>query len=421
MRRLITGLVFAATATHSLLILADTVSPDSVRIAKIAPPPQQGSIISEESTVAHDEWRALTRQFVEDFNSGNMTAAFKSANDALETAMNYFGENHPLTADSLNKVGLVFETKGDYDKAENYYAHSMAILEKHEKEFGAELATALNNLGNIYVLRNKLDQAERTHLRALRVRSTALGAESAPVAQSLFNLGNVYAKTGSEENAELLYKQAAAVWARVLGPSNINVASSYNKLADVYAAEGRNNEAEQLYLKALQIRRDVLGEGHITVAESLMGAGRACTKQEKYDEAGPMYREAAMILEDQLGEMDPRLAVALYSLANVYHIQAKLEDAFNREFAAKIIPVGTSDTNDTLGAQRQTALQNQVKLRAAYVRELYQRADPLYVRAATIFKELYGADHPTIKMIDDELSMLRETMHSKSAMVTLPQ
>lgn len=424
MRRILVTLVLAASAVHGGLSLADAAPPDTVQLAKAAKLPELGSIIQDESTVAHEQWRSATRQFVEDFNAGDIAAAAKSATDALETALEYFGTNHPFTADSLNKIGLVFESRGDYDAAEEYYARSLSILEAHENEFGSELATSLNNLANINVLKDELDLAERNHLRALQIRSRQLGAESAPAAQSLFNLGIVYEKSGAIENAELLFKQAAVVWSKVHGPTNLNVASSYNKLAGIYASEGRNNEAEQLHLRALQIRQEILGADHIAVAESLMGVGRACTKQEKYDEAGPMYRQAAEIIEAHLGANDPRLAVALYSLANVYHIQAKLEDAFNRDIAAKVEPSGTEHggapaNNDTLNAQRNSALRSQVRLRAGYVRELYERADPLYVRAASIFQKLYGVDHPTLKIINDELTMLRETMHSKSAMATI--
>ncbi len=390
---------------------------ERLAIAKAMSIPELGSIVQEESTVASDQWRSATKAFVENFNAGDLTAATQNATDALDVALHFFGAKHPYTADSLNKLGLLFEARGDYDAAREYYSRSLDILETHADEFSAEIGTALNNLGNIFVLKDDLEQAELMHLRALQVRTRTAGAESAPVAQSLFNLGVVYEKRNLPDNAELLFKQSAAVWTRIHGPTHLNVANSYHKLANIYAATGKTRAAEQLYLSALQIRRELLGPKHLSVAESLMGVGRACTKQEKYDEAGPVFRQAVDIMEESLGAFDPRVAMALYSLANVYHIQAKLEDAYNRDFAAKVTASGNTSESDSLDSQRISALHDQLILRAGYVRELYERADPLYVRAASIFQKAYGADHPTLKIINDELSMLRNTVSSKAAML----
>lgn len=417
MRRVFLVLLFAVSAAHAEPSAMQPSSPANIQVAKASQLPELGSIIQEEATVASDQWRDATKRFVENYNAGDLQAATENATAALELATRYFGVHHPYTADSLNKLGILFEAREEFDIALEYYARSLEILEGHEADFGAEIGTALNNLGNIYVQKDDLEQAELLHLRALLVRSRSLGNESAPVAQSLFNLGIVYEKSNQLDNAELLFKQSAVLWGKVYGPNHLNVANSNYKLANIYAARGNNIDAEQLHLRALQIRQEILGPNHVVVAESLMGVGRACTKQEKYDEAGPMYRQAAEIMKEQLGTNDPRVGIALYSLANVYHIQAKLEDAYNREFAARITPTEKAAATDDLNSRRMTALRDQIMLRATYVRELYERADPLYVQAANIFEQSYGRDHPTLKIIHDELTMLRGTVHSKSAML----
>ena len=67
---------------------------------------------------------------------------------------------------SLNNIGLVHATRGDYDKALDYYARSLAI---HE-ELGDKRAMGiiLGNIGTVYVSRGDsgkaLEPVSYTHL-----------------------------------------------------------------------------------------------------------------------------------------------------------------------------------------------------------------------------------------------------------------
>jgi len=384
-----------------------------VVIAKLSALPAAGSIFQIEKT-AEDDWNALTQQFAADYAAGNIDAAESGIRRALALTQTAFGADHPYTADSLNKLGIVYEFHEDFERAKQHYQSALDILERHFGAAHPEVATVLNNLANVNVMQGDYTAGEALHLRALQIRSAADGQESYAVAQSTYNLAIVYEHSGQSDNAELFYKQAAHLWANVLGPNHVNVANSLTKLANIYASQGNARAAEETYLRALEIQQNNFGPRHVAVAESLFSLGRACMKQEKYDEAERFYRESAEIMEAELDTDNPRLAVALYSLANVYHIRAKHEAEYNNNFAAKLVPPTDNKLDVALSAQRQAALRTQISLRQRVVQELYAKAEPLYQRAAVMFTDIYGADYPTLKIIRDELSLLHQSLESPS-------
>ena len=283
-------------------------------------------------------------------------------------------------------------------------------VERHYGPAHPEVASALNNLANVNVMQGEYAAGEALHLRALQIRSAATGQDSYAVAESTYNLGIVYEHSGQSDNAELFYKQATNLWETVLGPNHLNVANSLTKLANIYARQGNARGAEETYLRALEIQQSNFGPRHVAVADALFSLGRMCMKQEKYDEAERFYRQSADIMEAELDTDNPRLAVALYSLANVYHLHAKHEAAYNNNFAARLSPVTENALDIGLSAQRLAVLRTQISLRQRIVQTLYSKAEPLYQRAAQMLTQIYGADYPTLKVIRDELTMLRQSM-----------
>lgn len=399
--------VVTAAVCAGALILGGTVQASApLMLAKLQTLPEPGSMVENEAPSTHEHWVALTREFTEHYQQGNLSEAAEAANAALKLALRDYGATHPFVADSLNKLGLVYEANEQLETAVRYYSRAVEILEPRADSSPAELGNALNNLANAYVQLEDYAQGEALHLRAMQARARAYGAAHPAVAQSAYNLGIVYQKNGQRDNAELFFKQAAALWSQAETPDELSAANSYTRLAEIYSAEENFSDAEQLYARALEIRRAQLGDQDLEVAESIIGVARASIKQEKYDIAGPLYLQALTIIEQQLGPDDPRVAVTLYSLANVYHIQAKIEDAWNRDFAARIA---------TESSTRVNVLRGQIELRKNFVQQLYTRAEPLYVRAARIIETRFGNEHPTLKLIRSELTMLRGALNAASA------
>ena len=61
---------------------------------------------------------------------GDYDAALEYYNKALDIRKQVLGENHPDTATSYNNIGAVYLRKGDYDAALENYNKAKVVLEQ---------------------------------------------------------------------------------------------------------------------------------------------------------------------------------------------------------------------------------------------------------------------------------------------------
>lgn len=100
---------------------------------------------------------------------------------------------------SINNVGNVYGTRGDYDRAETYWRQAYDIWREMEKEgtltdFGG-LGASLDNLGNVEYMKGHLDLARDLYQQGYEVRKRA--GNLALAAYSLINLGGLEFTTGN--------------------------------------------------------------------------------------------------------------------------------------------------------------------------------------------------------------------------------
>ncbi|MBI3774866.1 MAG: tetratricopeptide repeat protein, partial [Gammaproteobacteria bacterium] len=161
------GMVAGLCGVASLFTVASaTATPSEALpqvIAKLSALPAAGSIF-ENGTSAENDWNALTAQFVADYSSGDIDAAERGIRRALALAQTAFGVDHPYTADSLNKLGAVYEYREDFERAKQHYQAALDILEQHYGPVNLEVATALNNLANVNVMQGEYAAGEALHL-----------------------------------------------------------------------------------------------------------------------------------------------------------------------------------------------------------------------------------------------------------------
>lgn len=82
---------------------------------------------------------------------------------------------HPDVAESLNSLGVVFYSKGEYAKAESFMQQSLLISEKVLGADHRDVATVLVSLGKLFVTKGDYARAEPLFQRALSIQERALG------------------------------------------------------------------------------------------------------------------------------------------------------------------------------------------------------------------------------------------------------
>jgi len=113
--------------------------------------------------------------------------AFLTNDDALKRVREL-----RVVASSLNNLALLYNSQGNYAKAEPLYVRSLAIWEKVLNSEHPDVATSLNNLAGLYESLGNYAKAEPLYLRSLAIREKVLGSEHPDVATSLNNLAGLY-------------------------------------------------------------------------------------------------------------------------------------------------------------------------------------------------------------------------------------
>ncbi|MEA1880509.1 MAG: tetratricopeptide repeat protein, partial [Campylobacterota bacterium] len=141
-------------------------------------------------------------------------------NNDKEKAIKILEKSGKENGTILYNLGVLYDEKKEYDKAEKYYLKSiesgntnalynLGILYKEKKEYDkAEKyylkaiesgeAKALNNLGNLYKEKKEYDKAEKYYLKAIESGNT----------NALYNLGILYKEKKEYDKAEKYYLKA---------------------------------------------------------------------------------------------------------------------------------------------------------------------------------------------------------------------
>ncbi len=121
---------------------------------------------------AGSEWDILLQEAMELHRTGKYDRGVVIARKALEVAEKNDGPDHPNVVVSLNFLGLLYDTQGQYAQAEPLYKRALAI---YEKAFGPDhpnVALILVNLAELYRATKRDEEAETLEQRAARIQTT---------------------------------------------------------------------------------------------------------------------------------------------------------------------------------------------------------------------------------------------------------
>jgi tetratricopeptide (TPR) repeat protein len=332
---------------------------------------------------------ALRRQIEELRRAAKFPEAIPLAEKALTLSEASSGPEHPDTAKSLNDLGSLYASTGDFAKAQPLYERALRIDEKIFGPEHANTAECLDNLASLYTSKGDYTKAEPLYQRALRIREKALGPEHPDTATTLNNLVELYYYTGDYAKGVPFGQRAFKIREKVLGAQHPDTALSLNDLGELYLEMGDYAQAEPLYQRALKIREKAFGPDRPETAETLTNLGELYSNMGDYAKAEALDQRALKIDEKALGPEDPGTATDLNNLAALYYHMgdyAKAEPLYQR--ALKIF-------EKALGPEHPYTAQSLNNLaRLYYDMGNYAKAEPLYQRALNIREKVLGPEHP---------------------------
>ncbi len=104
------------------------------------------------------------------------------------------GSNSIQVASTLNNIGLVHQSKGQFDKALEYLNKCLEIQTKILGSNSIQVASTLNNIGVIYYNKGHFNKALECYNKCLEIRTKILGFDSTQVASTLENIRMVSQK-----------------------------------------------------------------------------------------------------------------------------------------------------------------------------------------------------------------------------------
>ncbi|XP_028403174.1 uncharacterized protein LOC114525915, partial [Dendronephthya gigantea] len=194
-------------------------------------------------------------------------------NKDRKTPQNISKVIHDALALKIRNLGSVCESKGDLDRANDYYERALEIQLDRLGPNHTNVAISYNNLGDVCKRKGDLDLANDYYQRALEIQLDRLGPNHTNVAISYNNLGDVCKRKGDLDLASDYYQRALEIQLDRLGPNHTNVAISYSNLGDVCKRKGDLDRANDYYQRALEIKLDRLGPNHTNVAISYNNLG----------------------------------------------------------------------------------------------------------------------------------------------------
>ena len=154
------------------------------------------------------EAKKLNRQVTQLYLQGKYAAAIGYAKQVQAICDEIFGQEHLVTAISLDNLAQLYNAQGNYSKALPLYQQVLKIREKVLGPEHRDTASTLSNLADLYgTVQGNLADALSACQKALKIRENALGPEHPDTAVSLNCLGMLYEMKGSFDEALPLFQR----------------------------------------------------------------------------------------------------------------------------------------------------------------------------------------------------------------------
>jgi tetratricopeptide (TPR) repeat protein len=202
----------------------------------------------------------------------------------------------PHAADVYNSWGNMFEDKGDYPKAIEYYQKAV--------KFDPANAMAYTNLGNVAEAKHEYAKAIEEFEQAIRVDPR--------FAAAYVSWGNVIDERNVNSDPEQ-YKAAIERYQAAI-KSDPKVPESYKNWGDVLTKQAKFDDAIAKYRKATELNPKYPG--------AYLGWGKALYKQHEYPQASEKYQKAI--------ELDPKYADAYLNWGDVLYDQQQYPEAIRK-------------------------------------------------------------------------------------------
>ncbi|MCS6895777.1 MAG: CHAT domain-containing protein [Bacteroidia bacterium] len=309
--------------------------------------------------------------------------------ESLYTLIKEWQENlegvrkNALYTQTLNNLGLIKSTLGDYRAAENLYQQAISIQKDIAGPADSEYLTMLANLAVLYSQQGRYGTAEAIYkeiIQSIETHFHAKGRKHPDYPKFLSSLGEVYTNQGRYAEAESLLNQSARIKAQLFGTANLSYLITLNNLASLYSLQNRYQEALTLFKEIAQIMSQMVGESAPSYLVTLNNLTIVYQKLKQYEEAEKLYKITLRKLEERFGKNHSTYAINLGGLGSLYEEQGRYDEA------EQILTESARLISATLGEKNQYYAFTLHRLASVWGKmKKYEQADSLWKAALRIF------------------------------------
>jgi CHAT domain-containing protein/tetratricopeptide (TPR) repeat protein len=260
---------------------------------------QSGSVVLkgedyEKATTLLDKINRLNEQ-------GKYAEAIFSAEKLCAIVEEEKGSGHQGVGVCLNVLGGLYNSFGDYEKAEIKLKSALEINKKLGDRDRAQYAASSGLLAKVYMNKGEYRQAEPFAKEALEIREQVQGGDHFMGSTSLNTLGEIYLYLHEFNKAEPLLLRAIEI--RKKHDNTHSLVISLNNLCRLYYNAGYYKSAEQLGNTTLELGEISLGRNHPHLAETLNLMGKITAAEGRFQEAFQYMKRAQDIDFESIDHM----------------------------------------------------------------------------------------------------------------------
>jgi tetratricopeptide (TPR) repeat protein len=229
---------------------------------------------------------------------GDLPAAIRVAETALDLAKRAFPAGHPAQTLSFEKIGQLHDQAGARAAAKPYLAHAHELLASAQPRDQRAMYRSARRLGFLCDNLGETEEAISFYEKAINAGTQLNDLPYSDLGTMLNNLALMYRKSGRQKAAEPYYLHALELYEKQLGPEHADVASVLNNLAVFYTNERRFAEAEKTHLRALGIREKIHPPSHPDIAQSKCNLAVVYHSRGDYARASELYRASMQAWEE---------------------------------------------------------------------------------------------------------------------------
>ncbi|KAF3051482.1 hypothetical protein E8E11_011135 [Didymella keratinophila] len=319
---------------------------------------------------------------------GDIDKAYHYVLDSYDVRKILWGEDAPLTLDSLNSLALILHRSGRYVEAKERYQRA---LQGQVKTLGAKSRDALNTMVNLAGLHNddcNWTEAEVLLAEAAEICTETFGPDHSLTLNAKSLLANTYRSQGRGAEAQKLELQMLDIHENKLGVNHPQTLAVKSNLAFTYRKQGCLEAAEQLQLQLLQVysANPDLEIETLALKSHLANTYR---DQGRLSEASTLQSEILQASQIILGLSHFDTLTRMSQLSTTYCAQTRYMDALDLESQTSAL------RESILGPEHVSTLDSKAILATTY-RGLGRlaEAESLGLQVLTHHRQKFGESHP---------------------------